>query len=118
MHMTKSSCRSENHPTSALRQSSLYCGVSLRYGSQKPSETSHKHQRFLLFTCLTLFACNASAYVDPNAGGLLLQILFPVAAAVLGWWAFLKGKIRLFAARLRRWAKQGPLPESPEDPPG
>jgi|APDOM4702015118_1054815.scaffolds.fasta_scaffold07127_2 site-specific recombinase len=32
----------------------------------------------------------ALAYVDPNAGGILLQILAPLFAAIAGAWLFLR----------------------------
>lgn len=41
----------------------------------------------------------AMAYIDPNAGGMLFQLLAPVFAAVVGGWLFLR---RWIAATLRR----------------
>ena len=35
----------------------------------------------------------ALAYVDPNAGGLLLQLLAPLLAAIAGGWLFLRRAI-------------------------
>jgi hypothetical protein len=32
----------------------------------------------------------AWAYIDPNAGGMLLQLLAPLFAAVVGAWVFLR----------------------------
>ena len=53
-----------------------------------------------------LGADTAQAYIDPNAGGLLYQLLFPLLIAIAGAWAVLRQKIReLFsalAARFRR----------------
>ena len=40
------------------------------------------------------------AYVDPNAGGMLLQLLAPVFAAIAGTWLFLR---RWLADLARRW---------------
>lgn len=37
---------------------------------------------------LATFDCNA--YIDPNAGGLLYQILLPVIVAVVAGWRYLK----------------------------
>lgn len=42
----------------------------------------------------------AHAYIDPNAGGLLFQLLAPVFAAVVGGWIFLRQRL---GALLRRW---------------
>lgn len=48
----------------------------------------------------------AHAYIDPNAGGLLYQLLFPLLIALAGAWAVLRQKVReLFSAlaeKLRR----------------
>lgn len=55
----------------------------------------------LRFIGLTLCAANlmlpsaAWAYIDPNAGGFLLQLLGPIFAAIVGAWVF-----------LRRWISQ------------
>jgi hypothetical protein len=35
----------------------------------------------------------AFAYVDPNIGGWLFQLLFPLFAAVLAIWAFIRNRI-------------------------
>ncbi len=42
----------------------------------------------------------AWAYIDPNAGGFLLQLLAPVFAAVVGAWLFLRRWIADAARRL------------------
>lgn len=41
----------------------------------------------------------AHAYVDPNAGGMLFQLLAPVMAAVVGGWLFLRRWIADWARR-------------------
>ncbi len=41
---------------------------------------------------------NAYAYIDPNAGGMLFQLLAPVFAAAVGAWLFLR---RWIAAAVR-----------------
>ncbi len=48
---------------------------------------------------LTLLPGTALAYIDPNAGGLLFQLLAPLFAAVVGGWLFLR---RWIAEQLRR----------------
>jgi hypothetical protein len=51
----------------------------------------------VLAGCL-MFSLSAHAYVDPNAGGMLFQLLAPVFAALVGGWLFLR---RWMAAWLR-----------------
>lgn len=47
----------------------------------------------------------AHAYIDPNVGGWLYQLLFPLLIAIAGAWAVLRHKISAFfsafAKRLR-----------------
>jgi hypothetical protein len=45
----------------------------------------------------------AFAYIDPNAGGMLFQLLAPVFAAVVGAWLFLRRWIADLARRI--WFK-------------
>lgn len=45
----------------------------------------------------------AYAYIDPNAGGMLFQLLAPVFAAVVGAWIFLRRWIADLARRI--WLK-------------
>ena len=42
---------------------------------------------------------SAWAYIDPNAGGMLFQLLAPLFAAVVGAWLFLR---RWIAEQVRR----------------
>jgi hypothetical protein len=49
--------------------------------------------RFLMFAAILGLGIQpdaAYAYIDPNAGGLLFQLLAPVLAAVVGGWLFLR----------------------------
>jgi uncharacterized iron-regulated membrane protein len=46
------------------------------------------------------------AYVDPNAGGWLFQLLFPLIVAVGGVWALFKAGIHRVFDRLRRRPKE------------
>ena len=58
-----------------------------------PSLTSMHHRPLLLLTglfALLLQPGPAYAYIDPNAGGMLFQLLAPVFAAVVGAWLFLR----------------------------
>ena len=53
-----------------------------------------------LAAVLITLPASAFAYIDPNAGGLLFQLLAPVFAAVVGAWVFLR---RWFASKVRRF---------------
>jgi hypothetical protein len=44
----------------------------------------------------------AHAYIDPNAGGMLFQLLAPVMAAAVGAWLFLRRWIADMARRAWR----------------
>jgi hypothetical protein len=48
---------------------------------------------------LALGSDGAWAYIDPNAGGFLLQLLAPLFAAIVGAWIFLR---RWIAESVRR----------------
>jgi hypothetical protein len=61
--------------------------------------------RFLLLALVVLAGLlpgSAHAYIDPNAGGLLFQLLAPLFAAVVGGWLFLRRWIAALARRLWR----------------
>ncbi len=51
---------------------------------------------------LVLLPGSAWAYIDPNAGGMLFQLLAPLFAAVVGGWLFLRRWIMEQARRLWR----------------
>lgn len=60
--------------------------------------------RSLLLLILVVVPLPALAYVDPNAGGFLLQLLAPLFAAIAGAWLFLRRAIADFLRRLwQRW---------------
>lgn len=44
----------------------------------------------------------AHAYIDPNAGGMLYQALFPILAALVGGWTLLRNWFAAQWARIRR----------------
>lgn len=50
----------------------------------------------VVLMCLT---APAHAYIDPNAGGLLFQLLAPLFAAAVGAWLFLRRWITDFVRR-------------------
>lgn len=47
----------------------------------------------LILLALLLEPATAFAYIDPNAGGLLFQLLAPFFAACVGAWVFLRKTI-------------------------
>ena len=49
---------------------------------------------------LLLTSSPAFAYIDPNAGGMLFQLLAPLVAAIVGVWLFLRRWIVDLAHRL------------------
>ena len=59
----------------------------------------------LAIAALLSGAPEAHAYIDPNVGGWLYQLLFPLLIAIAGAWAVLRHKISeffsSFAKRLR-----------------
>lgn len=67
--------------------------------------------RHTLLIVLALIATmgSAQAYIDPNAGGMLFQLLAPMLAALIGGWLFLRRWIADLARRLwRRLSGQDP----------
>lgn len=57
----------------------------------------------LMLLALLLEPATAFAYIDPNAGGLLFQLLAPLFAACVGAWVFMRKAI---AASIRAvWRK-------------
>lgn len=53
----------------------------------------------LIFLVLLVLSFPAHAYVDPNAGGILFQILFPVLMAIAAVWAVFREKLRALFGR-------------------
>jgi hypothetical protein len=63
----------------------------------------------VLAVALLLLPASAFAYIDPNAGGLLFQLLAPLFAAVVGGWLFLRRWIAEHVRQLwRRLTGQPP----------
>lgn len=44
----------------------------------------------------------AWSYLDPNTGGLLFQLLFPLFAAVIAFWSFVRNKTKSAFAALTK----------------
>ena len=62
----------------------------------------HRAQVGKALVCAPLLALPASAfaYIDPNAGGILFQLLLPVFAAIMGVWIFLRRWVSSVVRRL------------------
>lgn len=73
-------------------------------GNISPKKEGH---RFLgcLIVVLLLLPLNCHAYIDPNTGGWLFQLLFPLLVAIGGAWVVLRQRIRAFWDRLFRRPK-------------
>ena len=59
--------------------------------------------RLLALAVLVLWSLQplpALAYIDPNAGGMLFQLLAPLFAAAVGAWLFLRHWIAEFVRKL------------------
>ena len=54
----------------------------------------------IAFVLLSAISGGAHAYIDPNAGGWLFQLLFPLLIAIAGAWAVLRQKIAQFFSRI------------------
>lgn len=50
--------------------------------------------KLVLTIALALFAAPAFAYIDPNTGGYLFQLLAPLVAILISAWVFLSDKIK------------------------
>ena len=61
---------------------------------------SGKPRLGLLILLVVPLECHA--YIDPNIGGWLFQLLFPVLVAIGGAWVVLRQRIRAFWAQLFR----------------
>lgn len=59
--------------------------------------------RLFMLLLTVLIPTEAFAYIDPNSGGLLFQLLAPLFAACLGAWVFMRQAISRFLREL--WQK-------------
>ena len=53
-----------------------------------------------------LYPATCFAYFDPNAGGWLFQLLFPVIVALGGAWVLFKARVQRMVGKLRRRHKE------------
>ncbi len=56
------------------------------------------------------------AYIDPNTGGMLFQMLAVILALFSGIIFFFSRQIKTLFARMRRKIRNEPLESAPEDP--
>ena len=69
--------------------------------------------RAVAFAALLLAAIDANAYIDPNAGSLLYQILLPVLLAVAAGWRYLKLVVSNLLRKLTGGNRKEPAPNAP-----
>ncbi len=55
-------------------------------------------------------------YIDPNAGGMLFQILAVLFGLISGFVLFFSGRIRMIFARLRRSRREAEHEKGDDDP--
>jgi hypothetical protein len=72
------------------------------FGATRRALSTYGFAPASLVAMLLLAPCTASAYVDPNTGGLLFQLLAPLFAAIAGCWLFLRRWIADLFRRLWR----------------
>ena len=48
----------------------------------------------LLLASIAVFPRDAFAYIDPNTGGYVFQVLFPVISVIIAWYVFFRDKLR------------------------
>ncbi len=54
----------------------------------------------MILAPVVLFPSHACAYIDPNTGGYVFQILFPVLSAIAGLFLFCRNFIKQLFVRL------------------
>ena len=57
-------------------------------------DTFHFKVLVFILSLLVLIPAPAAAYIDPNTGNIIFQILFPIITAVVAGYLFLKNAIR------------------------
>jgi hypothetical protein len=91
------------HARDALADSkqSRIIGVIASKADQHDGALCGRRLRLLVAAWLMGCALPAAAYIDPNAGGWLFQLLFPLLVAVGAAWAGLRMRIKDWWWRLR-----------------
>jgi len=91
--------------------------MSLGHPPSASLPTATRRTRSGLIGAFGLFvaASPAWAYIDPNTGGWLYQLLFPVLVAIGAAWAGLRYKLREWWDRLRGRKDETSAPTEPSD---
>ncbi len=76
--------------------------------SKSGSAAEFRRTLWLLLAAACLHPTTASAYIDPNLGGLLFQWLAPLFALLVAFWSRLKFVARHLVDRLRRKLTRNP----------
>jgi drug/metabolite transporter (DMT)-like permease len=64
--------------------------------------TRHLRNFHVATLLLALWPASCFAYIDPNTGGIIYQILFPVLVAIAAAWTFLKDRISALWSKIFR----------------
>ena len=83
------------HPIPESRRAGSTCDAI------QPSPARWRGSKLHAFAALVTFSAPTWAYIDPNTGGWLYQLLFPVLVAIGAVWAGLRHQLRTWWDRLR-----------------
>ena len=65
---------------------------------------------------LALSPLPALAYIDPNTGGMIFQVLAPILAMITSAWLFLRDRIKAVFYRIRRMIFPQRAPQAATNP--
>lgn len=68
--------------------------------------TIAKLKGFFIFLLLVLFPLNSYAYIDPNAGGIIFQFLFPIVAGLGALLTVFRKRLSSFFSRILNRVKK------------
>jgi hypothetical protein len=68
---------------------------------RKPLPSRHAALRAAVLASAMAYVTPAFAYVDPNLGGLLFQVLAPLLAVMIAFWSRIKYAVALLVAKLK-----------------
>lgn len=80
------------------------------------SVSRHRRPALPTLACLLALPTPALAYIDPNTGGLIFQLLAPLIAMIASAWLLARDFIRTQFTRLWRWVRGVPAPAAAEAP--
>lgn len=99
-----------SHRTGSISNPASHSGTSPV--PQQGVVASANAPRALALALGLLAASPAFAYIDPNAGGWLYQLLFPLIVMIGAVWAGLRTRISMW---WWRWKNRGTPPSPPDD---